>query len=177
MYRISGTLCAATFTMSASASVEEAFFSQPFIKFTNIERYKVGSVPLTMVDQLQDAADIRAKEIMTDYRYDHLRPDGSKFNTAIDPSFVKNRTCGQKVPRNKTVPDQWESQILARVLTKAAVIVVSPELDPELPVSMHMRHARTPDEALLTARQLCNTADPRISVIPDGVSVIVSKME
>ena len=83
----------------------------------------------------------------------------------------------QKVPRNKTVPDQWESQILARVLTKAAVIVVSPELDPELPVSMHMRHARTPDEALLTARQLCNTADPRISVIPDGVSVIVSKME
>lgn len=76
------------------------------LRLTNIERYKVGSVPLTMVDQLQDAADIRAKEIMTDYRYDHLRPDGSKFNTAIDPSFVKNRTCGENAFQGKLTPSQ-----------------------------------------------------------------------
>ena len=76
------------------------------LRLTNIERYKVGSVPLTMVDQLQDAADIRAKEIMTDYRYDHLRPDGSKFNTAIDPSFVKNRTCGENAFHGKLTPSQ-----------------------------------------------------------------------
>lgn len=76
------------------------------LRLTNIERYKVGSVPLTMVDLLQDAADIRAKEIMTDYRYDHLRPDGSKFNTAIDPSFVKNRTCGENAFQGKLTPSQ-----------------------------------------------------------------------
>ena len=76
------------------------------LRLTNIERYKVGSVPLTMVDLLQDAADIRAKEIMTDYRYDHLRPDGSKFNTAIDPSFVKNRTCGENAFHGKLTPSQ-----------------------------------------------------------------------
>ena len=76
------------------------------LRLTNIERYKVGSVPLTMVDLLQDAADIRAREIMTDYRYDHLRPDGSKFNTAIDPSFVKNRTCGENAFHGKLTPSQ-----------------------------------------------------------------------
>lgn len=79
-----------------------------------------------------------------------------------------------QVPRNKTVPDQWESQILARVLTKAEVILVSPEIDPELPLSMHLKHAFSLEEALQKARTLCNTAVPRISVIPDGVSVIVT---
>ena len=76
------------------------------LRLTNIERYKVGSVPLTMVDLLQDAADIRAKELVTDYRYDHLRPDGSRFNTAIDSSFVKNRTCGENAFQGKLTPSQ-----------------------------------------------------------------------
>lgn len=76
------------------------------LRLTNIERYKVGAVLLTMVDPLQDAADIRAKEIVTDYRYDHLRPDGSKFNTAIDPSFIKNRTSGENAFQGKLTPSQ-----------------------------------------------------------------------
>ena len=79
-----------------------------------------------------------------------------------------------RVPRNKTVPDQWESQILARVLTKAEVILVSPEVDPELPLSMHLKFAPSLEKALSLAKELCGTAAPRISVIPDGVSVIVS---
>ena len=82
-----------------------------------------------------------------------------------------------KVPRNKTVPDQWESQILARVLSKASVILVSPEVDPELPRSMHMHHSSSLAEALTMAKELCKTPLPRISVIPDGVSVIVTKQQ
>ena len=65
------------------------------LRLTNIERYKAGVIPLVMVAPLQDGADIRSKELITDYRYDHLRPDGSKFSTAIDPSFIKNRVCGE----------------------------------------------------------------------------------
>ncbi len=76
------------------------------LRLTNIERYKVGVVLLTMVDPLQDAADIRAKEIVKDYRYDHLRPDGSKFSTAIDPSFIKNRTSGENAFQGKLTPSQ-----------------------------------------------------------------------
>ena len=79
-----------------------------------------------------------------------------------------------KVPRNKTIPDQWESQILARVLCKSSVILVSPDIDPELPRSMHLKHASTLEEALAQARKLCGREHPRISVIPDGVSVIVT---
>lgn len=76
------------------------------LRLTNIERYKVGVVLLTMVDPLQDAAHIRAKEIVKDYRYDHLRPDGSKFSTAIDPSFIKNRTSGENAFQGKLTPSQ-----------------------------------------------------------------------
>ncbi len=76
------------------------------LRLTNIERYKVGVALLTMVDPLQDAADIRAKEIVKDYRYDHLRPDGSKFSTAIDPSFIKNRTSGENAFQGKLTPSQ-----------------------------------------------------------------------
>ena len=82
-----------------------------------------------------------------------------------------------QVPRNKTVPDQWESQILARILCKAEVILVSPEIAPELPCSMHLRHAATLSEALETAQALCGNTTPRISVIPDGVSVIVTQKQ
>jgi hypothetical protein len=46
-----------------------------------------------MVAQLQDAADIRSKEIVIVMRRDHLRPDGTKFATAIDPSFRSSHIC------------------------------------------------------------------------------------
>ena len=68
------------------------------LRLTNIERYKVGVALLTMVDPLQDAAHIRAKEIVKDYRYDHLRPDG--------PKFIKNRTSGENAFQGKLTPSQ-----------------------------------------------------------------------
>ena len=83
----------------------------------------------------------------------------------------------RQVPRNATIPDQWESQILARVLCKATVILVSDKVDPQLPLSMHLKHAFTLEEALEQARALCGTTSPRIAVIPDGVSVIVSQQQ
>ena len=92
---------------------------------------------------------------------------------APSPRAVLERIAG--VPRNRTRPDQWESQILARVLVRATVIVVSRDIDPELPRSMHMKHASSLPEALGMARALLPGTAPRIAVIPDGVSVIVSK--
>ena len=92
---------------------------------------------------------------------------------AASPQEVLEKISG--VPRNRTIPDQWESQILARVLVKAAVIVVSKEVAPALPCSMHMKHAPSLPEALTMAGKLLGKEHPRIAVIPDGVSVIVSK--
>lgn len=77
-----------------------------------------------------------------------------------------------KVPRNETVPDQWEFQILARMLDKYTIILVTDMCDPHMIKNMHMEHAYTFEEALKRAYELKGT-DAKVAVIPDGVSVIV----
>ncbi|MBQ8292510.1 MAG: nickel-dependent lactate racemase [Bacilli bacterium] len=67
--------------------------------------------------------------------------------------------------------DQWEAQILARILCKAHVIIVSEHCDPAIIKGMHIDHAYTLDEALNKAREL-KGADKKITIIPDGISVI-----
>ena len=77
-----------------------------------------------------------------------------------------------KVPRNETVPDQWEFQILARILDKYTVFIVSDMCDPEMIRNMHMGHAYTFNEALHKAYEIMGNS-AKVAVIPDGVSVIV----
>ena len=77
-----------------------------------------------------------------------------------------------KVPRNETIPDQWETQILARILDRFTVIMVTDMCDPQMIRDMHMEHAATVDEALKRAFSL-KGRDAKVAVIPDGVSVIV----
>jgi len=77
-----------------------------------------------------------------------------------------------KVPRNETVPDQWEFQILARMLDKYTVIMVTDMCDPQMIKDMHMEHALTFEEALKRAYEI-KGSDAKVVVIPDGVSVIV----
>lgn len=77
-----------------------------------------------------------------------------------------------KVPRNETVPDQWEFQILARMLDKYTIILVTDMCDPQMIKNMHMEHAYTFEEALKRAYEL-KGMDAKVAVIPDGVSVIV----
>jgi len=77
-----------------------------------------------------------------------------------------------KIDRNRTIADQWESQILARILDKHRVIVVSDLVKPELVTGMHMELAKSFDEALQRAYQT-QGKDARVAVIPNGLSVIV----
>jgi len=77
-----------------------------------------------------------------------------------------------KVPRNETKPDQWESQILARILDKHTVIMVTDMCDPKLITDMHMLQANTFEEALNKAYDIMGK-DAKVAVIPDGVAVIV----
>jgi len=71
-----------------------------------------------------------------------------------------------------TAPDQWESQILARILMKHEVVIVTDQCDPALITGMKMRHAFTFAEALAKADQM-KGPQASITVIPDGVSVVV----
>ena len=74
--------------------------------------------------------------------------------------------------RLETVPDQWQTQILLRVLMHAGVIYVS-EMDDEVVRNMHMTPAHSIEEALHIAKQMIGKDDVKIAAIPDGVSVIV----
>jgi len=75
--------------------------------------------------------------------------------------------------RSHTIPDQWESQILARILSHHHVIMVSDLIKPEIVTNMHMELAKTFDEALRRAYDLEGKA-ARVTVIPDGLAVIVN---
>ena len=76
-----------------------------------------------------------------------------------------------RVPRDRTEPDQWEFQILARVLAKHTVIMVTTDCDHEMLRAMKFKTAASLDEALALAVSITGP-DSKISVIPDGVSVI-----
>jgi len=78
-----------------------------------------------------------------------------------------------RVPMEETVPDQWESQILARILMKHKVILVSSHCDPQLITNMHMLHAYSLPAALDMAYAMKGD-QASVVVVPDGVSVIVS---
>ena len=89
---------------------------------------------------------------------------------ASSPREVLDRVI--EIPRNETIPDQWEFQILARILDKYKVIMVTDMCDPEMIKAMHMDHAYTINEALDKAIKI-KGKKAKIAVIPDGVSVIV----
>lgn len=73
-------------------------------------------------------------------------------------------------PQDKTVPDQWESQILARILMHHPVIFVSqPEMKGMIE-DMKMIYAPSLEAALALAHGMGKHS---LTVIPNGISVIV----
>lgn len=77
----------------------------------------------------------------------------------------------QSTPKKDTVPDQWESQILARILSRFHVVLVS-ESDPQMVSAMKMHPAKDLTEALTIAEQLLGYSGT-VTVIPEGISTIV----
>ena len=75
-------------------------------------------------------------------------------------------------PREKTRVDQWQSQIFARVLKHASVIYVS-EAPDEMVKNLHMIPAKSIEEALVKAQSILKKPSATITVIPDGIAVMV----
>ena len=73
---------------------------------------------------------------------------------------------------DETIIDQWQSQILARVLLKARVVYVS-DCDDQIVRDLHMTPAHGAAEAMGIAKSLVGRPDYSVTVIPDGVAVIV----
>lgn len=82
----------------------------------------------------------------------------------------------EHVPPESTHMDQWEAQILARVMCKANCWLVTGGENRALVEAMHLRWAVDVNDALREASELLGY-DAAVTVIPDGVGVIVEKDE
>ncbi len=79
-----------------------------------------------------------------------------------------------KIPRNATMPDQWEFQILAKILCHCSIIMVTEQCNAAMIRAMHMQYASNIDDALELALNI-KGKDASVAVIPDGVAVIVER--
>ena len=70
-----------------------------------------------------------------------------------------------------TIPDQWQTQIFLRVLSKFKVIFVS-DAPKEMIRDLHLIPADDLSQAIQKAKEL-TSADAKILAIPDGVSTLI----
>lgn len=76
-----------------------------------------------------------------------------------------------KTPMESTVPDQWQYQILVRIMKNHHVILVCDEKNAAVVKAMKLDHAKSLEDAVRKAKaEKGETAS--VTVIPDGVSVI-----
>ena len=93
---------------------------------------------------------------------------------AESPAALLREVMG--IPSEKTLPDQWEYQILSRILSRFKVILVTDMADHGMISDMKMAPASDIDTAMRMAREHCSVrgiTDPEIVVIPDGVGVVI----
>lgn len=72
------------------------------------------------------------------------------------------------VPQSETKADQWQSQILARILCKCSVIFVS-AADDQIVRDLHMIPASSFEEALQKAEEITGE-ESRIVFVPEGIT-------
>ena len=79
-----------------------------------------------------------------------------------------------ETPMEATEPDQWQGQIMCRVLLKHPVIMVT-SAPKEMVTAMQMEYADSIEAAIKKAEEILGNPEAGITVIPDGVSVIVKE--
>ena len=104
---------------------------------------------------------------------DGIGGDHFYHQLADEPDINKTMREFLSRGRNETVPDQWQTQILLRILGHARVIYVS-EMPDGVVERMHMIPAHSIGEAIEKAKGIVGEG-ARIAAIPDGVSVMVTK--
>lgn len=105
---------------------------------------------------------------------DGIGGDHFYHQLADEPDIQKTMDTFRSRGREETVPDQWQSQILLRVLMRARVIYVS-EMPDETVRQMHMYPAHSIEQALFLAKQLLGKEQVSITAIPDGIGVVVKE--
>ncbi len=81
-----------------------ASYIEQVVALVNIERAKEGISPLTVDTNVQEAAQVRAKEIESSFS--HTRPDGSSFSTALTEQNVSYRRAGENIAWGQRSPKE-----------------------------------------------------------------------
>lgn len=103
---------------------------------------------------------------------DGIGGDHFYHQLADEPDIEKTMAVFRGRGREETVPDQWQTQIMLRVLMHARVVYVS-EMPDETVRQMHMVPAHSIEEAIAVAKELLGKENATITAIPDGVGVVV----
>ena len=134
---------------------------------------KEESVPQQQFEQTKatyEAAQARYQALLEQKRAAQSQYTETSKRTISAEAAIMQRFLD--TPRDKTIPDQWEAQILCRILLKYKVIMVT-EAPEQMIRDMQMDYAQSVEEAIRMADAYLGKDDAKITVIPDGVSVIV----
>ena len=99
---------------------------------------------------------------------------GASFMKTMTQNLTPRQILDQieATEKKDTVPDQWESQILARILDRFHVVLIS-RADPELVRAMKMHPAADIPEALAISESLLGRPGT-VTIIPEGISTIIT---
>ncbi len=96
----------------------------------------------------------------------HQLADEEDINKTMDIFLARGR--------NQTVSDQWQTQIMLRILKRARVIYIS-EIDDNVVEKLHMIPAHSIGEAIKKAKEILGKETVTVTAIPDGISIVVHK--
>lgn len=82
----------------------EIEFADEVFRLVNVERVKYGLPEFKKMQKLTDSATIRAWECIINYN--HKRPDGRGFETALTEQGIKFRSCGENIAAGRKTPQQ-----------------------------------------------------------------------
>jgi nickel-dependent lactate racemase len=95
------------------------------------------------------------------------------FQTFVQqPDLQKMWDTFVKTPPEKTVADQWSSQIFARVILGHKVFYISKNKD-DVVKTFHMEPCHSLEEAMKKAEDYLKNPKATVTAIPDGVAVII----
>lgn len=82
---------------------KELTFAEQVVELVNQERTKAGLNAVTLDQKIASAALVRVKEIETSFS--HIRPNGSKFSTALTEQGVTFKSAGENIAWGQKSPE------------------------------------------------------------------------
>lgn len=79
-------------------------FAQQVVDLVNAERVKAGLTTLTVDENIEAAALVRAKEI--EISFSHTRPNGTSFSTALTQQGVSYKGSGENIAWGQRTPQE-----------------------------------------------------------------------